>query len=451
MTTIVETFFLAFALLHEAPTTTAFQSAAPITRPPTRHSQRLTTLSVSQQLPRVKKRLDDDGNGDDNDKVDSFVFFNDFDYDHYQTVQDDDNDDNTAPTSLSLLQDPASHCAVDPSYADLSSAFVSRMDSESTFLDYTSDGLCVPAGRVGRWKEEIANVLNEPAVEIVIASVVLLNSLLVALSTVNELSPFMPMIYGAEIVVSTIFVVDFAARWFSSSRDTGKFVLCPQFVLDLLVVIVPLAVTLTPDWIMDEVAFLPPALSKPSELFNLRLLRVLSLQRFLQNLDTFERFIEQVLGRTDVRTNIVQEWQLQLARVVSSLFTLLSVVSGLIYTAENSVNPNISNYFDALYFSLTTRKSEMQFEQTVSIFASSPHCFPFSHCTSNDRWIWRCQPCDMARETYCLCQYCPRGRYCSSPGRIVGGGLVGSRTCPQWKRFRCSPKVQCNGNVGNRR
>ncbi|OEU18669.1 voltage-gated potassium channel [Fragilariopsis cylindrus CCMP1102] len=94
------------------------------------------------------------------------------------------------------------------------------------------------------------------------------------------------------------------------------------------------------------ITFLPTSLSQPSGLFNLQLLRVLRLQRFLQDLDSFEKF-------TGTR-NVVKAWQLQLARVVLSLFTLLSVSSGLIYTAENVVNPNINNYFDALYFGLTT-------------------------------------------------------------------------------------------------
>jgi voltage-gated potassium channel len=50
----------------------------------------------------------------------------------------------------------------------------------------------------------------------------------------------------------------------------------------------------------------------------------------------------------------IQPYQLQLARVVLSIFTLLSVNAGLIYAAEHGVNPDIQNYFSALYFGLTT-------------------------------------------------------------------------------------------------
>ena len=50
----------------------------------------------------------------------------------------------------------------------------------------------------------------------------------------------------------------------------------------------------------------------------------------------------------------VRPFQLQLARILLSLFTLLSVSSGLIYTTEHGVNPEIPDYFSALYFGLTT-------------------------------------------------------------------------------------------------
>jgi hypothetical protein len=82
----------------------------------------------------------------------------------------------------------------------------------------------------------------------------------------------------------------------------------------------------------------------------LRLLRILRLQRVLQDMDTFTKF-EVALGISDSN---VKAWQLQLARTVLSIFTLLSVSTGLIYTAEHDVNPNIPDYFTALYFGLTT-------------------------------------------------------------------------------------------------
>jgi hypothetical protein len=50
----------------------------------------------------------------------------------------------------------------------------------------------------------------------------------------------------------------------------------------------------------------------------------------------------------------VKPYKLQLARVILSLSTLLSVAAGLIYTTEHEVNPALPDYFTALYFGLTT-------------------------------------------------------------------------------------------------
>jgi hypothetical protein len=83
---------------------------------------------------------------------------------------------------------------------------------------------------------------------------------------------------------------------------------------------------------------------------NLLLLRILRLRRILTDINTFSRF-EMALG---FRPQDVRPYQLQLARVVLSIFTLLSVASGMIYTAEHQVNPDIPDYFAALYFGLTT-------------------------------------------------------------------------------------------------
>jgi voltage-gated potassium channel len=90
--------------------------------------------------------------------------------------------------------------------------------------------------------------------------------------------------------------------------------------------------------------------SANSALLNLRLLRILKFQRVLTNENTYMNF-EMALGmkQTDVRP-----YQLQLARVVISIFTLVSVSTGLIYTAEHDANPLFTDYFTALYFGLTT-------------------------------------------------------------------------------------------------
>ena len=121
----------------------------------------------------------------------------------------------------------------------------------------------------------------------------------------------------------------------------------PQFALDVAVVLLPLVFGLMPEFV--DKSSLPAWLTSPSALINLELLRVLRLRRVLRDKQSFLKF-ERALG---IRTEI-EDWQLQLARVLLSLFTLLSVSTGLIYTCEHGVNPCISNYFTALYFGLVT-------------------------------------------------------------------------------------------------
>lgn len=291
------------------------------------------------------------------DEMCEFGFFGDDDFVDDEGIDDPDeyyNDENNGLVLETSMYDSQ------PSYSilnldDLTVPYVSRLDSESTFVEYTEDGICIPARGVGKLKEEIANILKTPSVEIIIATVVILNSALVAVSTLDSMDGFVPAIRVAENFVVTIFCADFFGRWFSSSRPPGRFVLDSQFVVDVVVVILPVVVGLVPASVLDHsIPFLPSALSRPSGLFNLQLLRVLRLRRVLQDLDTFERFAERALGKYNVKKNIVQDWQLQLARVLLTLFTLVSVSTGLIYTAENAVNPKIDNYFDALYFGLTT-------------------------------------------------------------------------------------------------
>ena len=95
---------------------------------------------------------------------------------------------------------------------------------------------------------------------------------------------------------------------------------------------------------------LPKSVFNSPGLQNLLLLRILRFNRVLVNMNTFSRF-ELGLG---LEYQAVRPYQLQLARVLLSIFTLLSVSSGLIYTTEHVANPEIPDYFAALYFGLTT-------------------------------------------------------------------------------------------------
>lgn len=233
-------------------------------------------------------------------------------------------------------------------YNDITVPYVSSLDSESTWISYDEQGgICIPAGPIGQFKEQVSNKLNEPLALVIISASVLASSLLVAISTVDEIVSYQPILLFLENIFNVVFAIDFFARWFSSTRDAGKHVLTLQFALDVAVVLLPLVFGLMPELVGKS--SLPAWLTSPSALINLELLRVLRLRRVLRDKQSFLKF-ERALG---IRTEI-EDWQLQLARVLLSLFTLLSVSTGLIYTCEHGVNPCISNYFTALYFGLVT-------------------------------------------------------------------------------------------------
>lgn len=193
----------------------------------------------------------------------------------------------------------------------------------------------------------IQKFLALPQVEIMDSALVLLSTFLVAVYTLPSL-PYHWAVWDTYIedIISYLFGLEFLLRWYGVGQLTGRFLVKPLSLIDLLVVIFPLlcskgliSITLLPSW-----------LSSNSGLINLRLLRILRLQRVLTDMNTFTQF-ELSLG---LNASDIRPYQLQLARVVLSIFTLLSVSTGLIYSAEHDVNPNIPDYFTALYFGLTT-------------------------------------------------------------------------------------------------
>lgn len=191
----------------------------------------------------------------------------------------------------------------------------------------------------GPWLERM---LKEPWIEVCGSMLVLLSSLLAAVGTLS-LNPFWQVICeDVQNIIVSVFAMEFVARWYSiwPKKKFWGYLTQPLVLVDVVVVILPLLLP-----ILSGTPF------SQSGLVNLRLLRILRLQRVLQNMDTFKSFTG-ALGLPGVTS--VQPYQLQLARVVLSIFTLLSVSTGLIYAAEHRVNPDMDNYFTALYFGLTT-------------------------------------------------------------------------------------------------
>ena len=193
----------------------------------------------------------------------------------------------------------------------------------------------------------LEDMLAIPLFEVFFAGLVLISSLLVAIGTVASVPSDIKHVFAnVEDIISFVFVVEFFIRWYSNDLNAGH-LLKPFTIIDLLVIspnIIPYLPT-------SLAAFIPSVLSSSSGVINLRLFRILRFQRVLIDLETFKQF-EIALG---IKPTDVRSYQLQLARVLISIFTLLSISTGLIYTAEYKANPEgFPDYFTALYFGLTT-------------------------------------------------------------------------------------------------
>jgi voltage-gated potassium channel len=214
----------------------------------------------------------------------------------------------------------------------------------------TNDECCIDDDdacevRLSSNKSEIPTLKSSvamPIVEVQLAFLVVLSAFLVGLGTLPSLPPMVASITNnVELFISAIFTLEYLIRW-SLENFTFKYVVRPLAIIDLIAIL--------PGFI-KIVAFLgfvvPPSFGL---LINLRLLRILRLQRVLVDYETFEKF-EIAIGLDPSNT---RPYQLQLARIVISIYTLLSITAGLIYSAEHVSNPEVPDYFTALYFSLTT-------------------------------------------------------------------------------------------------
>ena len=205
--------------------------------------------------------------------------------------------------------------------------------------------------QMDQFKRKVQKLVEEPIVECTGAALILLSSVLVAVTTLPDLPyDLLAPMEMVQQVLAYFFFAEFLTRWLSCNEQRGGYFTQPLVLVDIVVVVLPLLLTNLP---LPDTA-LVDYVSGQSALINLRLLRLLRLQRVLKDEMTFSKFVSAV--RLDRRSSstIVNQWELQLARVILSIFTLLSVAAGLIYTTEHMVNPNIDDYFTALYFTLTT-------------------------------------------------------------------------------------------------
>ncbi len=203
------------------------------------------------------------------------------------------------------------------------------------------------------YSKEISEFISKPQSELIDAGLVLLSSFIVAIDTLPQTSlpDFLnpTIIYTVEELLSYFFGIGYLLRWYAVGNLSFKYFTKPLPFIDFFASVMPLLLTIfipflgvpLPTWI---------ASNNNSALVNLRLLRILRLQELLVDIETFSG----VAQTLQIESGNVRPYQLQLARVLISVFTLFSIATGLIYTAEHEVNSLIPDYFTAAYFGLTT-------------------------------------------------------------------------------------------------
>ena len=209
----------------------------------------------------------------------------------------------------------------------------------------------VTSDSISSTAEKTKSLLDMPVIRVIMGLLVVLNSFAVAIDTLPKL-PFVAkqILDILQYAIMYLFSIEFVARWYSSNCESNwRYFSRPLVMVDIVVVIVPLLLSwLGPSSVIRS--FLPRWLNTAEGLQNLRLLRIVRLQRSLEDKETLSRDL-MALGLPAYE---VRPYRLQLAKAFLTLFTLLSVSSGLVFAFEHTVNPQITNYFGAMYFTLCT-------------------------------------------------------------------------------------------------
>ena len=149
----------------------------------------------------------------------------------------------------------------------------------------------------------------------------------------------------ADSSIARFFMVEFGLRWWAAGFRT-QYLRSPYAILDGAILLPPgidALASILAQLGIDNIAATPLATGPLAPLRLLRAGRVLRLLRYFQP-ETFER----VLGRE------ADEVQRTLARTAFSAAAIVLVAAGVEFEVEAAVNPAISSYLDAVYFSITT-------------------------------------------------------------------------------------------------
>jgi voltage-gated potassium channel len=137
------------------------------------------------------------------------------------------------------------------------------------------------------------------------------------------------IIGGAEVFLVSIFLMEYIGRMWVAKKKMKHF-FNPYSLIDL--------------------ASILPIIVHFADLTFFRVFRILRLFRMLRVL----RF-QRIFKSKDTLFGKLNESELIIIRIILTIFTIILISSGLIWTVENSVNPGqFSNIWEAIYFVIVT-------------------------------------------------------------------------------------------------
>jgi len=141
---------------------------------------------------------------------------------------------------------------------------------------------------------------------------------------------------------NVLFTLDYFARWWSRGLRPD-YLLTPAMIFDFISILPFLLRFLLPGWGDLEFNFL-------------KLLRVLRVYRYFRP-QGFQNIIRVLLppemaDEADAVMTQVSSYQLQVVRTFGVVFTLVFITAAFVYEAEHKTNPQFSDFFSSLYFSI---------------------------------------------------------------------------------------------------
>ena len=198
------------------------------------------------------------------------------------------------------------------------------------------------------YADSIDTILSNPLLELVLGVFCIVLTGCSAASTFELSDTQRAVNMGLENSIIFVFSIEYIARWYAKGFRI-PYLVSPLAIIDLCSILAQI-------W---------------QPLVLLRFSRLLRFTRLLQKED-FVNIITMLRPAMDGESIAVPEWQLQLNRVLFTVFSILVITADLIYNVEHEANPQIETFFDALYFS-TTSLNSVGYGDIVPVTSAGTH------------------------------------------------------------------------------